>query len=196
MLKVGITGGMGSGKSTICAIFESLKIPVYYSDDRAKALMISPKIKSKIQEYFGKNIYKDNNELDRKLLAEIVFNDKSKLDKLNSIVHPAVFEDFRKWVKTHQNYPYIIKEAALMFESKSYKELDFVVNVNAPIEVRIKRILERDKSSRKQILERINKQFTDKKRSELANYTIINNGKKLLIPQILKLHEILIQINN
>lgn len=189
MLKVGVTGGIGSGKTIVCQVFKTLGISVYNADNEAKKLMLSEAVKQPLIAKFGKETYQEDGNINRAHLSGIVFNDKEKLAYLNSIVHPAVFHHFDEWIKAHNNEPYIIKEAALLFESDSYKSLDKVITVSAPKELRIARVLSRDNLDKDAIEQRINNQFSEEKRLELADYVIINDDSRLVIPQILELHE-------
>jgi dephospho-CoA kinase len=177
MLKIGITGGIGSGKSTVCRSFEKYNVPVYYADDRAKWLMNNKEeLKEKLIITFGTSVYDTRGNLDRKYLAEIVFNDKEKLEILNSIVHPAVYEDSKEWQSEQEalGVSYTLKEAALLFEAGSYLALDKIIVVTAPEDVRIKRVMARDKVSREAVLARISKQMPQSKKEELADYVITN----------------------
>ena len=193
MLKIGLTGGIGSGKSTVAAIFEVLSIPVYYADAASKELMLSEKIRSAIEKDFGSEVYKDGN-LDRKYLAEIVFKDQHKLELLNSIVHPATIEDANDWI-AKQNAPYIIKEAALIFESDAYQFLDLVIGVRSPQELRIERAMKRDNISRENVLLRMNKQMNEEEKMQRCDFIIENDEEQLLIPQVLALHKKFSEVN-
>ena len=191
MLKVGLTGGIGSGKTTVAKIFEMLGIPVFDADSNAKQLMnTNALIKKELIAAFGKSIFNDD-ELDRKKLASIVFNDEQKLKLLNSIVHPATIKASEEWVKQQQS-KYVIKEAALLFESGSNKELDLVIGVIAPKEIRIERVIARDSTSKKEVELRISKQQEEEITKSLCDYLIINDDEHLVIPQVLALHEILL----
>lgn len=190
MKKIGVTGGIGSGKTVVCDIFKILGVKVYYADLHAKEILnIHPDVKKSIMDAFGSEIYQTG-EVDRKLLAARVFNNTAMLDKLNSIVHPAVFADFDNWLATNRNEAYIIKEAAVMFESGSHKQLDAVVLVYSPLETRIQRVIERDKTSREDVLARIKNQMDDTEKLKLSNYVIYNNHEQSLIRQVLELHNI------
>ena len=191
MLKVGLTGGIGSGKTTVAKIFQMLGIPVFDADSNAKQLMnTNALIKKELIAAFDKNIFNDD-ELDRKKLAAIVFNDEQKLKLLNSIVHPATIKASEEWVKQQQS-KYVIKEAALLFESGSNKELDLVIGVIAPKEIRIERVIARDSTSKKEVELRISKQQEEEITKSLCDYLIINDDEHLVIPQVLALHEILL----
>lgn len=193
ILLIGITGGIGSGKSTVAKIFNILGIPVYSADDRAKWLMSNdPDLKDQIIANFGKESYFEDGSLNRSYLASRVFNDEEKISIINSFVHPAVKKDFEKWVLNH-NSPYVLKEAALLFESGSYKDLDKVINVSAPLKIRINRVLLRDpQRSENQINDIINKQLPDEEKNLKADFVIKNSDNRLLIPQVMQIHQLLL----
>ena len=194
MVRVGLTGGIGSGKSTVAQIFEVLGIPVYYADVAAKKLMNEDaELRSAISTIFGKQAYA-NNILDRKYIASIVFSDPVKLELLNSIVHPATKKDGEAWMK-QQTSPYAIHEAALIFEAKVSDRLDHVIGVSSPIELRIKRAMERDKVSRDEVLKRMDQQLDEDLKMNKCDFVLINDEQQLLIPQVLELHEKLIGIS-
>ncbi|MFU1856099.1 dephospho-CoA kinase [Sphingobacterium sp. NGMCC 1.201703] len=187
-LKIGITGGIGSGKTFICRLFEALGIPVYNADEEAKKLMNTDvRIKEKLIAQFGAATYKDG-LLDRAFLANMVFSDKDKLGLLNSIVHPIVIQEAKDWAE-RQTTRYSLKEAALLFESGSYKELDYTILVTAPMDIRIQRVIERDGATEQQVRERINKQLSDEEKLQLADFVIVNDGITPLLPQVWKLHQ-------
>jgi dephospho-CoA kinase len=186
LLKIGLTGGIGSGKSVVARIFETIGIPVYYADDAARKLMnSSEKIKTAVIKNFGEQAY-SNKELDRKYLAKIVFNNKKKLDLLNSIVHPVTISDAEQWMKK-QKSPYIIKEAALLFESKAADNLDYVIGVYAPQHIRVKRVMQRDMLTSDEVMKRINHQLDEDQKMKLCDFIIKNNEVELIIPQVLEL---------
>lgn len=188
MLKIGLTGGIGSGKSTVAKVFETLGIPVYYADDAAKRLMNTDEtLKASIKQHFGEAAY-DKDGLDRKYLASLVFSDKKKLELLNSLTHPATIRDAEEWMNK-QTTPYTIKEAALLFESGAAEHLDKVIGVYAPEHIRIKRVMERDKSSSEEIMKRISRQMDEEMKMKRCDYVISNNEQELIIPQVLALHE-------
>ena len=190
--KVGITGGIGSGKTTACLIFETLGVPVYYADTQAKQLMnTDPELKASITEYFGNNIYCDG-ILDRKKLAEIVFNDKIALEKLNSWVHPAVARDFELWY-SRQISNYVLEEAAIIYESGIADRFDKVILVTAPDEIRIERVCARDGVTPDIVQKRMKNQWSEDKKIALADYIIRNDNDNLLIRQVIDIHEILQQ---
>jgi dephospho-CoA kinase len=194
MLKIGITGGIGSGKSTVCQIFAKMGVPVYNADLQAREIMnTDTKLVKALKKEFGNDIYGDDGLLIRPKLAAIVFVDKAKVEKLNGLVHPAVKEGFRQWAQKQTNCPYVIKEAALMFESESYKDLDYVVTVSAPKELRILRVVERDGAKRADVIKRMDNQLTEKERTERADFIIKNDGTHLLIPQVMELHQLFLE---
>jgi len=187
-LKIGITGGIGSGKTFICRLFEALGIPVYNADEEAKRLMNTDiRIKEKLIAQFGEATYKDG-LLDRAFLANMVFSDKDKLELLNGIVHPIVIQEAKDWAE-RQTTRYSLKEAALLFESGSYKELDYTILVTAPIDIRIQRVIERDGTTEQQVRERMNKQLSDEEKLQLADFVIVNDGITPLLPQVWTLHQ-------
>ncbi|SEM37261.1 dephospho-CoA kinase [Chitinophaga rupis] len=189
MLKIGITGGIGSGKSTVAKIFELLGIPVYYADAAAKDIMNrDPELKAQVQQHFGADVYDSNGQLDRKRLGNIVFNDQEKLQLLNSLVHPATIRDSEQW-SLRQKSPYVLKEAALLFESESFHYLDKVIGVSAPQPLRILRVMQRDKVSRNEVFARMHKQMDETIKMRLCDYVIYNDEQQMVIPQVLKLHE-------
>ncbi|MEO7210469.1 MAG: dephospho-CoA kinase [Chitinophagaceae bacterium] len=189
--KVGLTGGMGSGKSVVAKIFETLGIPVFNADTIAKKLMEEDiVVQQKIVQLFGANTYHDG-KLNRAFLAGIVFHDKIKLTQLNNIVHPATIAAAGDWME-QQTAPYMIKEAALIFEAGAEKHLDLVVGVFAPKEIRIKRVMERDKISKEQAEARMKNQMDDIDKMNLCDHVIINDEKQLIIPQVLKIHQIIL----
>lgn len=187
VIKIGITGGIGSGKSTICKVFKTLGVPVFEADAEAKRLMDSSiEIKTGLIDLFGRGIYKQNGTLDRKKLADIIFNDNLKLEKVNALVHPVVRKQFETWTQK-QNAAYVINEAAIMFETGLYKTMDYTILVSAPKEERVRRVMKRDKISLQEVNERMNKQWTDEQKRPLANMEFVTNDKTLLIPQIIKI---------
>ena len=193
MLRIGLTGGIGSGKSTVAKIFETLGIPVYYADDASKKMMNeNDELKKAIQKNFGEETYTDG-LLNRKLLSSLIFNNPEKLAILNSIVHPATIKDAADWMKK-QTAPYAIKEAALIFESGSQAQLDKVIGVYAPAAIRINRAMQRDNTTRDEVISRMNKQVDEKIKMQLCDYVITNDEQELLIPQVLTLDAELRQI--
>ena len=190
MLKIGLTGNIGSGKTTVSKVFEVLGVPVFYADDAAKSVMVSDaELIAGIKSAFGDAAYFDDGTLNRKHIAGIVFNDAGQLARLNALVHPATFRAFDEWIKNiGTNVPYVLKEAALLFESDSYKLCDYSITIQAPFETRIKRVMQRDGLTREEIESRESKQFSEEKKSALADYIIVNDDVQLVIPQVLELH--------
>ena len=192
-LRVGITGGIGTGKTTICAIFETLGIPIYSADERAKSIMTSnPEVKQRINSLLGEEAYFKNGRLNRAYISSVVFNNKTRLNALNKIVHPAVAKDGHAWHEA-QTTAYTLKEAALLVESGSYKDVDVLILVVSPLELRIKRVVARDKCSREDVLKRIAQQLSDEEKMKYAHFIIDNDEKTPLIKQILKIHKALLK---
>ncbi len=196
MLKIGVTGSIGSGKTTVCKIYETLGIPVYYADNRGNYLLQNNEnVKAKVLSAFGEGIYGPGHIIDRALLAEMVFNSPAKLSTLENIIHPAVFDDFNEWFAS-QKSPYIVKEAALLFEAGTYKELDKIITIAAPLETRIQRVISRSQITREQILSRESRQWLEEKKIEMADFVIYNNDRQLLMPQVLELHKVFLSLNH
>ena len=192
MQKIGITGSIGSGKSIVCKIFEQLGVPIYNADERAKILMISnAEMITKVKLLFGHESYSETGDLNRKHISNIAFNNKDLLTQLNQTVHPIVFKDFENWIleKEQLNIKYIIKEAALMFETDSYKKLDKFIVVTAPMELRISRTMQRDSILKEQVLSRMNNQLSQEEKLAKADYEIINDEQISLIEQVFTLHQ-------
>lgn len=195
---VGLTGGIGSGKSTVAKVFEILGVPVYYADDRGKWLLAhNDSLKIQVVDSFGPESYFKDGSLNRVFLAKEVFPDPDKLEMLNQMVHPAVAEDFANWVASNKTQPFLIKEAALLFETESYKSLDHVICVMAPKSVRVQRVLLRDmERPEEQVLQIMEKQVSDGKRKKLADYFINNTGEESIIDQVISLHQKLVSASN
>lgn len=187
---IGLTGGIGSGKTTIANYFASMGVPVYIADDEAKKVMQSEKIIQQIKTTFGDSIF-ENEILNRTKLAEIVFNNADKLAQLNAIVHPAVKSDFELWLQENKKHDYVIYEAAILFESGRYKECDVIITVTAPEEIRIERVVKRDNTTRDQVLSRIKMQWNDEKRISLSNFVINNSNLKIAKEEVVKILKIL-----
>ncbi len=193
MLRVGITGGIGSGKTTVARIFELLGIPVYYADTAAKRLMNDDEdVKNAIIAHFGPGSYKDG-RLNRAYISSIVFNDKDQLEKLNAITHPATIRDANEWMK-RQKTAYTIKEAALIFESGSVEFLDHVIGVYTPLPLRIQRIMQRDGITREEVAQRMSRQLDENIKMKLCDSVLVNDEQQLLIPQVLALHSRLLSL--
>jgi len=186
---IGLTGGIGSGKTTIARYMQSLGIPVYIADDEARELMNSDTVIQAVVKAFGNSVL-DGAKLNREKLAQLVFNHPEKLQVLNNIVHPLVKQHFDAWVIQHREHPFVVKEAAILFESGSYKDCDSIITVTAPLETRIQRVMERDKTNRESILQRMQNQWTDEQRIAKSNYVIHNisvNETQKQTDEILKL---------
>lgn len=191
MLTVGVTGGIGSGKSTVCRMFAVLGIPVFSSDDEGKRLLAEdPDVRNALIDAFGDAVFMDG-ALDRKALGALVFNDRAALDRLNAIVHPAVRKAFARWAEA-QDAPYVINEAAILVETGAYKQLDHLIVVDAPEQQRIAWVMRRDSATEEQVRARMRNQTDDATRNAAAHSVIVNDGKTLVIPQVLAVHQSLI----
>jgi dephospho-CoA kinase len=197
MIAIGLTGGIGSGKTTVANYFIELGVPVYFADNEAKELMsTSKKIKRKLISEFGEDTYKAG-ELNRTYLAAIIFKDKNKLNIINKIVHPEVAIHFSKWIKKHSQIDkseYVIQENAILFENGTASKFDYIITVTAPVDIRIKRVLKRDSITKDAILSRMNNQWTDDKKVELSDFVISNISLKDTKEQVAKLHKKLLKI--
>lgn len=190
MIKIGITGGIGSGKTTVCHVFEQLGIPVFYADTVAKEIMVTdPVLREGMMNTFGIESYELSGKLNNKHIAQIVFNNKTELEKLNALVHPAVFRAFESWQQTiPADVPYNLKEAALLFESGSYQMCDHSILVTAPKAVKIQRVMERDGVTSEQVEARMDKQLSDEEKNKMADFLITNDESQPVILQVLELH--------
>ncbi len=194
MIRVGITGGIGSGKSHICKVFECLGIPVFYADDEVKKMYDdTPSVHAQLIQEFGKEIY-DGEILNRKQLAQKVFGNREALAKLNAIAHPAVSKRFLEWSERQENAPYVLHEAALMFESSAHKLMDKIITVTSPIDIRLQRVMHRDRCTREEVLQRMAHQLSDEERNTRADFVIVSNNATPLLPQVLKIHEQILAI--
>jgi dephospho-CoA kinase len=192
--KIGITGGIGSGKSTVSKVFSLLNVPIYNADNQAKYLLNNDAdVIQKVKQVFGNDIY-NNQELDRKKMAAQVFEQPFLLQQLNEIVHPAVFHDFDKWCAAHQQYHYILKEAALIFETILHQKLDKIMMVSSPENLRIERVMKRDSITKEQVLARIKNQMSEEEKLNRADYIIYNDEQQMVIPQVVQLHEKLMHL--
>ncbi|MGD9558017.1 MAG: dephospho-CoA kinase [Mangrovibacterium sp.] len=187
MLKIGITGGIGSGKSTICKFFSILGVPVFMADVEAKMLMNrSPLIRERLTTLFGQEIYGKDSFPDRRKLAEIIFHSPDLLKKVNEIIHPEVRNYFMQWVQ-NQSAAYVVYEAAILFETGYYRMMDFTILVTAPEEERIRRVLAREETTEEDVKSRIQQQWPDQEKAKLADYVIQNNNEELILPQLIEL---------
>ncbi|HEV7232529.1 MAG TPA: dephospho-CoA kinase [Bacteroidia bacterium] len=191
-LKAGITGGIGSGKSVVCDIFRLLGIPVFNSDREARQILESnPDVVRQVTDIFGPSVYPEPGKPDRKKIASIVFNDKEKLKLLNGIIHPAVSKRFEDWAHENEAADYVLREAAILVESGAHQQMDCIILVCAPDDLRFSRAAKRDDISEEEVRKRSLNQMKQEDLKKYATYTIINDGKELLIPQVLKIHALL-----
>ncbi|HMQ08235.1 MAG TPA: dephospho-CoA kinase [Saprospiraceae bacterium] len=197
MLRIGLTGGIGSGKTTVGKLFEELGIPVYYADQRAKHLMnYDPDLKKQIKSLLGSESYYDNGRLNRTYVAYKVFNDRSLLQKINHLVHPAVHKDAERWYQTLGNVPFTIYEAALIFESNGHNRFDRIIVVSAPEEVRIQRVMDRDDVVREKVVERINNQIPQEEKDKKADFLIINVDLHSLKEQVRDIYSKIVNLTH
>jgi len=188
MLLVGLTGGIGSGKTLVCSIFEKLRVPVYHADEAARRLMNSDAgLMENIRKMFGDQAY-SREGLNRPYLAGLVFGNEERLSGLNNLVHPVVRDDFKRWTGQQGDAAYVIEEAAILFESGASKEMGLTVLVYAPEEVRIRRVMERDGVSREEVLKRMRHQMSEEKLMEMADHHLLNDGTAMILPQVIELH--------
>mgnify|MGYP000933621209 CR=1 FL=1 len=188
IIKLGVTGGIGSGKTSVCRVFGVLGIPVFSADIEAKEVMdIDTGIILRLNTIAGRNLY-ESGTLDRAMLASLIFNNKSLLEKVNALVHPVVFNRFREWVRK-QNSPYVIMEAAILFESGATNIVDRIITVVAPVEERLKRVISRNGITREQVMDRMRNQMDDTERIKKSDYVIYNSENDMIIPAVLRIHE-------
>lgn len=188
---IGLTGGIGSGKSTVAKFFTALNYPVYNSDKAAKTIYFIPEIKEKIISVLGKEAYLNETNLNKKYISDKLFNDKKLLEKINAIIHPAVGKDFKQFEKSNIEHKYIIKETALLFEAGLNKSVDKIILVTAPLGMKISRIKKRDGLSEQEILLKINNQWPDDEKAVKSDFIIYNNEIQAITPQILTIHKLL-----
>jgi len=188
MIKVGLTGNIGSGKSTVVQIFSILGIPVFHADQEAKLLYKKAEVKKAVKKQIGIHVFNNQSEIDFKLLAHTVFNDPELLGQINAIIHPLVFKRYNEWLKLHQEHPYTIHEAAVIFENQLEHHYDLIINVSAAEEVRKKRVMQRDNVTAEQFYARAGKQLPDKEKNNRSDRVIYNDGHQFLIPQIMHIH--------
>jgi len=193
MIKVAITGNIGSGKSTACQVFETLGIPIFYGDQEAKNLYQDPGVILLVKQAFGEEFFDLKNQLIKSKLASLIFQDSKALQMINEIIHPRLMQRYSSWSGQYAGHSYTLLEAAVIFENGLQGYFDKIINVSAPIELRIKRIMKRDKLSRRQIENRISKQWPDEKKNKLADFIILSDNKRFMIPQVIKIHKTLIQ---
>ena len=191
MIKVGLTGNIGSGKSTIAKVFETLSVPVFYADDEAKKILNSESVINQLISLWGKDIL-TSKEVNRQKLASIVFTNPSELDKLNSIIHPLVKITYSKWLDDHNDYKYVVQEAAIIIENDSYKSFDKIILVTAPEDIRLQRVISRDNTTEVAVQQRMKNQMSEVEKREYAHFIINNDGSTSIIEQVLKIHKSLI----
>jgi len=193
MLKIGLTGNIGSGKTWTCQIFEALGVPVFYADLQARKILNHPNTTIEISKIFGNHLINDQNEIDRKALAAIVFTNPEELQKLNQLIHPKLRQAFKEWAIQHQTHKYVIQEAAILFENGFDKMMDKNICIAAPKELRLERVIKRDQTNREDVLSRMANQWSDGRKEKAANFVVYNDGLQMVLPQILKIHEYLNQ---
>ncbi len=194
MLKVGLTGNIGSGKTTVCKVFEILGVPVFYADEEAKKVLNSHVVISKIIEFLGEDVIDADGKPNRARIASKVFKDRQLLEKLNNTIHPVVIENYNNWLNVNSHFPYTVKEAAILLESGYSKDLDKIIVVIADEKIMIERVAKRDNISEEEVLNRLKNQMLQKEKVKLADFVINNSGNCMLIPQILNIHESLCKI--
>jgi len=194
MFKVGITGTIGSGKTTVSRIFESLGVPVYYADQEAKRILDSPLVVDRVSKTFGFDLHTPEGKIDRQKLASIVFPDESKLIMLNSIIHPMVKQDFECWQGLHHDAQYVLHEAAIMLESGFGSYFNRIIVVTAPEEIRLQRVVERDKTDLSLVKQRADKQWTEPEKLKFADFVIQNDNEHLVIPQVIEIHKEILKL--
>jgi dephospho-CoA kinase len=194
MLKVGLTGNIGSGKSVVSKVFSSLGIPVYHADLESKKFLETEDVRSRITGLFGRSTLSASGNIDRAGLGRIVFSDAEALRSLNEILHPLVMEDFIRWCNTHEEIPYVIQEAAIILESGYKDYFDKIIHVSCPRELAVRRVMTRDRVSEKEVTDRMKYQMDDKEKAAIADFVIRNDGSDLVIPQVLLIHEKLLQV--
>lgn len=188
MKVVGITGGIGTGKSTVAKLFEVMGVPVYNSDHRAKAMYFLPEVKAKVVELLGPEAYKSDTEVNREVISKKIFSNSTLLSKINAIIHPAVENDFNQFLETNKQHKFVIKETALLFETGLYKKVDKIVLVMAPMKVRLERIKQRDHTTEEEIYKRIKHQMPDEEKQPISDFVIDNNDTDGLIPQVIAVY--------
>ncbi|HNW73000.1 MAG: dephospho-CoA kinase [Bacteroidales bacterium] len=194
ILRVGLTGNIGSGKSTVAGIFKVLGIPVFHADEEAKKCYNDPELRRDLVHQFGERILIPGGEIDRKALAAIVFNDPASLEYLNTVVHPLVGKAFTRWMTVQTQAPYILQEAAIIFESGLGGSFDRIIHVSCPKEIAINRVMKRDAADGNSVLKRMQFQIPDEEKARMADFVILNDGSSLVIPQVCSIHAMLLKI--
>ena len=193
MLRIGLTGNIGSGKSVVAKIFEALGIPVYHADEESKKFLELPAIQNEIIRAFGYGVLDNIGHINRRSVASLVFTDEKALKTLNSILHPKVREDFRQWTAGHPSDPYVVQEAAIIFESGFRAEYDYIIHVSCPKEIAIDRVMKRDGIDVNSVLRRLQFQLDDEEKGRLSDFVIVNDGDSMVIPQVLSIHHDLLK---
>ena len=186
-MKIGLTGNIGSGKSTVCRIFESLGIPVFYADIEAKLLYKREDVKKAVKNELGSTVFNTRHEVDFKKLASVIFSNKDALTFINGLIHPLLFERYNQWLELHKKSPYTIHESAILFEHHLEKRFDKTITVFCPEPIRIKRVMQRDNTTKADVIQRISNQMDDELKNKLADFVIVNDGTKMLIPQVMEI---------
>ncbi len=194
MLKIGLTGNIGSGKTLVSGVFSTLGIPVYHADDESKKFLEDQAVRNEIVRNFGYGILTSNHEINKRSLATIVFTDANALKQLNSILHPKVMRDFHSWALLNAAHPYVIQEAAIIIESGLREEFNYIIHVSCPKEIAIDRVVKRDKIDGNSVLLRMQYQLEDEEKSGLSDFVIRNNGYEMVIPQVISIHQQLLEI--
>jgi dephospho-CoA kinase len=189
MIKVALTGNIGSGKSTVAKIFATLNIPVFHADQEAKLLYQREDVKKNVHRHFGDAVFDRENEINFASLAKVVFNHPESLQTINQIIHPLVFEVYTKWLQQHKDHTYTIHEAAIVFENQLEHQFDIIINVSAPEAIRLQRVVKRDGLTPEQFYERAEKQLPEEHKNKFSDYVIANDGQQFLIPQVMQIHE-------
>ena len=194
MIKAGLTGNIGSGKSTVAGIFSLLKVPVYHADEESKKFLAHDAVIVEIVSTFGSDVLTPDHRIDRRKLAAKAFKDISSNRLLNAILHPLVMEDFEQWISTQANHPYVLQEAAILIESGYSKAFEYIIHISCPVETAIGRVMKRDQADRKQVLQRLQFQMKEPEKAKLADFIIVNDNTRLVIPQVLAIHRKLSEI--
>lgn len=188
MLQVGLTGNIGSGKSTIARIFSILGIPVFHADDVSKNILFREEIKKRLVILFGPSIFNETGDIDKGALANLVFSDGNSLSKLNNLLHPLVMEEFNNWCQLQREKPYAINESAIIYEYGFQDYFDKIIHVSTPAEIAVARVVKRDGVAETAVIKRMDFQWEDEKKAAIANFIVLNDGSELVIPQVLKIH--------
>ncbi len=188
MLLVGLSGNIGSGKTTLARIFREWGVPVYYADEAGRMILRQAEVREKIERLFGEEVMEAGGQVDRKKLAEMVFSSHTRLKQLNDLIHPLVRKDFKSWADSREDAPYVIQEAAILFESGQHVHFDRIIFVSAPEDLRMERVMKRDGISRAEVEQRAQHQLDEKQKIMAADYVVVNDGHRPLLPQALAIH--------